>query len=248
MKIANPGSQPPLQGFLIATKRVAEEEHKVCFMYREAPMDVQDSGWRLFAGDETQEYVDDPDNSGIYQPAAILMVDDSIGPLLAEPIGSAFEREDGTAAWRVADGFDFGHDDAVEAQQLGGGWHIEISGAFDRYEEEEGDTVFATNGRTARVAIWDFSDKEHAEVVVLHRDFIRNRDQSEAPTLEDMGSEADGIVRMGFVVEEADESHRYHVLYGYTIIGGEVAQGAYYYDDPADKAWAVETWHSVSMA
>ena len=38
-------------GFIIATKRVAEEEEKICFMYREAPMDPQDSGWRVFTGD-----------------------------------------------------------------------------------------------------------------------------------------------------------------------------------------------------
>ncbi len=234
-------------GFIIATKRVAEEEEKICFMYRESPMDPQDSGWRVFTGDESQAYVDNPDNSGLYQPAAILMIDSSIEPLLSAPIGSAFEREDATAEWRAADDFQFGGSDAIEAQQLGGGWHIEISGLFERYEEDEGDTVFTVEGRTVRLAIWDFSDKAPDEVVSIHRDFISDRDQSEMPTLENFDNQADGITRLGFLVEESDEGRAYKVLYGYTIIGTEVAQGAYYFDAETDREWAMQTWESVQI-
>ena len=239
--------QATLSGFVIATKRVAEDEQKVCFMYRETPMDPQDSGWRLFAGDESQEYVDDPSNSGIYQPANILMIDDSISALLSEPIGSAFEREDGAAVWRPADGFHFGHGDEIEAHELGGGWHIEVSGIFDRHEEEEGDTVFAAEGRTVRIAIWDFSEKSHEEIITLHRDFIKNREQSDSLTIEEIEFEENGVVRMGFVVQEADETRQYKVLYGYTIIGLLVAQGAFYFDVDDDREWAIATWNSIGI-
>jgi len=234
-------------GFIIATKRVAEDEEKICFMYREAPMDAQDSGWRVFTGDESQAYVNDPENSGLYQPAAILMIDPSIEPLLSAPIGSAFERDDATTAWRPAENFQFGGSDEIEAQQLGGGWHIEIAGLFERYEEDEGDTVFTVEGRTVRLAIWDFSDKSPEEVVAIHRDFIRDRDQSEMPTLELFDSADDGITRLGFLVEESDEGLAYKVLYGYTIIGTEVAQGAYYFDAETDREWAMQTWQSVQI-
>ncbi len=247
MKNADSFTEIPNIGFVIATKRVAEDEHKVCFMYREAAMDPQDSGWRIFAGDESQEYVNDPENSGIYQPAAILMVDDSIRALLLEPIGAAYERVDGTAEWQVAEGYAFGGDDEIETQPLGGGWQIEISGVFDRDEDDEGDTVFASEGRTVRVAIWDFSDKAHDEIIALHKAFIHDRDQSETPTLEVFEFDQDDIVRMGFLVEESDEERKYKVLYGYTIIGTEVAQGAFYYDEETDHSWAMETWLSIMM-
>jgi hypothetical protein len=247
MKNADSFTEIPNIGFVIATKRVAEDEHKVCFMYREAPMDAQDSGWRIFAGDESQAYVNDPENSGIYQPAAILMVDDSIRPLLLEPIGAAYERVDGTAEWQVAEGYAFGGDDEIETQPLGGGWQMEISGVFDRDEDDEGDTVFASEGRTVRVAIWDFSDKAPEEIIALHKAFIHDRDQSETPTLEVFELDQDDIVRMGFLVEESDEDRKYKVLYGYTIIGTEVAQGAFYYDEETDHTWAMETWLSIMM-
>jgi hypothetical protein len=209
-------------------------------------MDAQDSGWRLFAGDESQEYVNDPQNSGIYQPAQILMIDDSIAELLQQPVGAAFEREDGTAEWRAAEGLDLSDGDELETQFLGGAWHMDISGMFERSEEEEGDTIFVAEGRTVRVAIWDFSDKTIEEIVEIHRAFIQDRDQSEHPTLEYMQSETDGVIRMGFIVEESEEEHRYKVLYGYTIVGTEVAQGAFYYDDDSDQQWAIDTWTSMS--
>jgi hypothetical protein len=153
---------PPI-GFLIATKRVAEDENKVCFLYREEPMDPQDSGWRVFAGDESQAYLDNPDNSGIYNPTTILTIDPSLRELLLKPVGSAFEREDPTAEWKAAEGFEVGGGDEVGWQGIGGAWSLQISGIFDRSEDEEGDHVFAAEGRTVRIAIWDFSDKQPAE-------------------------------------------------------------------------------------
>jgi hypothetical protein len=56
-----------------------------------------------------------------------------------------------------------------------------------------------------------------------------------------------GIARIGFVVVESDETHEYKVLYGYTIIGNEVAQGAYYFDHDDDREWALRTWNSVGI-
>jgi hypothetical protein len=246
MKNAGSPASTASIGFVIATKRIAEDEHKVCFMYRETPIDPQDSGWRLFSGDESQEYVNNPDNSGIYQPINILMIDSSIEALLDEPIGSAFERVDGTSEWMPAADYNAGNGDEIERQEIGGGWQIAISGIFDRYEEEEGDTVFAAHGRTARIAIWDFSEKSPEEVISIHREFIQDRDQTETPTIESFETAEDGVLRIGFLVEESDEERTYKVIYGYTIIGCEVAQGAYYFDVDTDRDWAMDTWNSVT--
>jgi hypothetical protein len=61
-------------------------------MYREEPDDEIDSGWRFFAGTESQEYLDDPDNMALYDVNTIANYDQSIVPLLDAPTGSAFER------------------------------------------------------------------------------------------------------------------------------------------------------------
>jgi hypothetical protein len=52
----------PDQGSCLASDMITVAGHKVGYMYREAPDSESDSGWRFFSGDETQEYLDDPDN------------------------------------------------------------------------------------------------------------------------------------------------------------------------------------------
>ena len=50
----------------IATNRITVEGCKVGYCYREEPDGGWDSGWRFTAGDESDEYMDDPNNAGIY--------------------------------------------------------------------------------------------------------------------------------------------------------------------------------------
>ena len=86
-------NEPADSEFAFATNRVTEEGRPVLFMYRESPDHPRDSGWRFFSGDESQEYVDDPDNSGIVALSAIVEADPSIVPYLETPAPCAFERE-----------------------------------------------------------------------------------------------------------------------------------------------------------
>ena len=94
-------------GFAFATKMLVEGRRKVRFMYREQPDDHNDSGWRFFCGDEDQEYADNPANIGIYDINTILEIDDSILPLLWNPSGTAFEREDENAPFEASKDFAF---------------------------------------------------------------------------------------------------------------------------------------------
>ena len=61
-------------------------------MYREAPSDRVDSGWRFFAGDESQAYVDRPENLAMYDVNTIANCDPSIVGWLDSPVGRAFGR------------------------------------------------------------------------------------------------------------------------------------------------------------
>lgn len=75
-----------------ATDRITVDGCKVGYCYREEPSSEVDSGWRFFAGDETQEYVDDPNNSALYDINTIANHDPDIAAILESPPGSAFER------------------------------------------------------------------------------------------------------------------------------------------------------------
>ena len=80
-------------GSCLATNRITVDGAAVGYCYREDPDTPEDSGWRFFAGDESQEYTDDPDNLALYDVNTIANYDPAITVLLEAPPGSAFERD-----------------------------------------------------------------------------------------------------------------------------------------------------------
>jgi hypothetical protein len=83
-------------GACLASDLIMVKGRQVGFMYREEPDNNADSGWRFFAGTESDQYVNDPNNTGIYDVNTIANYDRSIVPFLYAPIGSAFERDEET--------------------------------------------------------------------------------------------------------------------------------------------------------
>ena len=89
-------------GYALASKWLVENNMKVRFMYREEPDDASDSGWRFFSGDESDEYVNNPENIGLYSIETISQIDPDITPLLSNDVGTAFERESEKEPFRVS--------------------------------------------------------------------------------------------------------------------------------------------------
>ena len=87
----------------IATNRITVEGCKVGFCYREKSDGDWDSGWRFTAGDESDEYIDDPNNSGIYGLNTICNDDPDIIPLLHTPAPCAFERDENGVFQQIKD-------------------------------------------------------------------------------------------------------------------------------------------------
>lgn len=77
----------------IATDRILVDGCRVGYMYREAPDYEEDSGWRFLAGDESDLYLAEPQNSDVYDLNTICNYDTDIMPFLSYPAGSAFERD-----------------------------------------------------------------------------------------------------------------------------------------------------------
>ncbi|HEX3249668.1 MAG TPA: DUF2185 domain-containing protein [Pyrinomonadaceae bacterium] len=82
-------------GACFATDKITVEGQRVRYMYREAPDNDIDSGWRFMAGTESDDYMNDPNNHGIYDVNTIANYDPDIIPFLEAPAGSAFERPTG---------------------------------------------------------------------------------------------------------------------------------------------------------
>lgn len=78
------------------TKRVLDDGQLVGYLYREASDDEDDSGWRIAANDESDEYLSNSDNVAYVSLGAVLSTDDSFRDLLDAPAGSAFIRNSST--------------------------------------------------------------------------------------------------------------------------------------------------------
>jgi len=87
----------------IATNRITVEGRKVGYCYREEPDGGWDSGWRFTAGDESEAYMDDPNNAGIYKLNTICNDDPDIIPLLHTPAPCAFERDENGMFQQIKD-------------------------------------------------------------------------------------------------------------------------------------------------
>lgn len=87
----------------IATNRITVEGYKVGYCYREKPDGDWDSGWRFTAGDESEEYMDDPNNAGIYKLNTICNDDPDIIALLHTPAPCAFERDENGVFQQIKD-------------------------------------------------------------------------------------------------------------------------------------------------
>ena len=91
-------------GGCIATDKITVDGELVDYMVREEPSDEIDSGWQFFSGSEDQDYVDNPDNSVIYDVNTIANYDKAIIPYLDLPIGTQLERIRGTEKFQIIPG------------------------------------------------------------------------------------------------------------------------------------------------
>lgn len=78
------------------TSAIIDKTAPIGYICRTSPCDDKngnkDSGWQILSGDETQEYMDDPDTIQCVALGVLLNIDDSFIHLLSSYIGTAFEK------------------------------------------------------------------------------------------------------------------------------------------------------------
>ena len=83
----------PLSKVALVSARVARDGDPAGWLYREAPDHETDSGWRVFAGDETQDYLDDDTNVVLVPLRDLVDRDPALEAALAAEAPAAFERD-----------------------------------------------------------------------------------------------------------------------------------------------------------
>jgi hypothetical protein len=83
-------------GYMTVSNRVMKDGEPVRYLYREKPDDTIDSGWRIFSGDETQEYADDAKNFAMYNASEVLDREPSLKNIIGAAYPVTFQRDDET--------------------------------------------------------------------------------------------------------------------------------------------------------
>jgi hypothetical protein len=90
-------------GGCFASDKITVDGMKVGYMYREEPDFEADSGWRFLSGTESQEYMDNTDNAGIYEVNTIANYDRAIIPYLDLPVGTELVRVDNSDKFEIVE-------------------------------------------------------------------------------------------------------------------------------------------------
>lgn len=85
----------------MATKAIMKDNAKVGYMFREASDFKNDSGWRIFTGQESLDFIDIDDNIDIYDLSQIAEKDTDIVSYLEHPVGTELERVEGSSEFQI---------------------------------------------------------------------------------------------------------------------------------------------------
>jgi hypothetical protein len=244
------------RGGCFATDMITVEGRQVGYMYRDEPHNRQDSGWVFTAGRESQAYMDDADNHGIYDVNTIANYDSDIILFLDAPAGSAFERQGpsgrfvqvGGEPWEPGQiptdpakkwpppGFPI-----VEGEHaLTETWSIYLPERFAR-RVEDGDLVLWRPGFTVWLTAWN---NDHGASQAERLAGIKKSVSPER--FAEQESDANKSTRYSYLLRDKNEVGPVDSLYGFVISDDGHLQMAIYFDNPADEAAARQLVESVA--
>ena len=86
----------PEMGYSLVSNLISIQGLPVRYMYREKPVDKEDSGWRFLSGTESQDWIDDDSNSKYLSVNTVANLDPAIIPYVRNPLGTELERLEGS--------------------------------------------------------------------------------------------------------------------------------------------------------
>lgn len=236
------------RGGCIATDMITVEGLNVGYMYREESDNDLDSGWRFMSGRESQAYMDDPGNHGVYDVNTIANYDPEIIPFLDAPVGAAFERraQSGRFAQIEGEPWESSAKQTMPAKKwpplgfpvvegehaLTATWSIHLPEPFAR-RVEEGSLVLWRPGVTIWLTAWN---NDHGESQADRTAWIKASASPER--FGERENSADRITRFSYRLRDETEEGSVESLCAYIISDDGQLQMTVYFDDPADESMA----------
>jgi hypothetical protein len=244
------------RGGCVATDMITVEGRKVGYMYRDEPHNDQDSGWVFTAGQESQAYMDDADNHGIYDVNTIANYDPDIIPFLDAPAGTVFERQSPSSPFTQVGGEPWqpGQNQTAAAKKwpppgfpiveghhpLTTTWSIHLPERFAR-RIEDGQLVLWRPGFTIWLTAWN---NDHGES--RGKRLAGTKNSGSPQRFEEHESVANNLTRYSYRLRDENENGPVESLYGFVFSDDGHLQMAIYFDNPKDEAEARKLVESVT--
>ena len=227
-----------------ASDRIMVDGAPVGYMYRDG------EGWTFMAGDEDQDYADDPANLGLYSLNVLANYDRAIIAYLDAPPGAAFIR-DGAGFVEDPEGAPVDPDAATPPQlnpnfptcvgqlRISRDWVLTLPEPMN-HRIEDGSLVFWRPGLTAWLSAW--RDAEDGTAAARRNEFrskVNPRAYDHAEWLSGAAS------CLSYRLAEDSDDARLPALYGYAVVGGNNLLLALYVDSGDDLASAQRMLRSV---
>lgn len=231
-------------GSCIATDTITVDGRPVGYMYHEPPDNDADTGWRFTAGGESDEYMDDADNHGVYTVNTIANYDSDILPFINAPVGSAFARNLETGEFErvdsLVDSGDCLHPEfpiVTGKYPLTSSWVVFLPLKFNR-RIKDGSLALWRPGITLYFNVWnnDHNNSIDTRLAQLKTDISPN-------AFELREQQADSVRRFSYRLIENDVS----ALYGFVVANDGHLQIAVYLNDESDVDLARSIFSSVTV-
>jgi hypothetical protein len=235
-------------GACIATDMITVDRQPVGYMYREEAMNDVDGGWRFFSGNESQEYVDNAENSSFHDVNTIANYDPEIIPYLHAPIGCEFERDPASGGFVQIKGptdreASLNPDFPIVEGEYGitDHWSVNLPRKFNR-RVEDGDLIIWRPMFTMYLTVWN-NDNNQSEAERLS--WLKSEMSQVAFAIQE--SDDGDIIRLGYRLTEDHDGAAVNAWYGFAIADNGHVQMAIYFDDESDLELAQAVWRSVAL-
>lgn len=231
-------------GGCIATDKITVEGRLVGYMYREPPDNDADTGWRFMAGDESEEYMDDADNHGVYALNTIANYDPEIIDLLRSPIGSAFAREGKDNSFisveSPVDPEDCLHPDfpvVTGSYRLDAEWCVYLPLNFNHRVEDKS-LILWRPGITLYFSLFNNNNAESIETRIAHF-----REAMSPDAFEFQEAIEDETSRFSYRLVEEDTQ----AIYGFVFNDEGHLMTSFYFDNEEDYDLVQEIFETVDL-
>jgi hypothetical protein len=240
--------RPLVEGYggCVASDEITVKGRRVGFAFRDPPDRPEDSGWTFTAGDESDDYINDTENLGVYDVNTIANIDPEIIPWLFAKPGSSVGRDRVTGRFvRIDPGApDVDPDDfpTIEGEYaMTDTWTIHLPEGVYKRRLEDGQLVIWRPRLTAWIIA--FQNDGHQSVAERARVMAGRR----SPEAYDFLEEQKGAMhRFSYrLLEESDEPVA-AALYGFAVGRSGHVQMAIYFDDDDELESATAMWRGLS--